>query len=75
MVEAGCGGVKHRQDELLRRNDHQEDAPEYCKCLVEDFHPADVRRAGILDLIAKRRTEEKVDIVVDVEVLGIRDMA
>jgi hypothetical protein len=71
MVKAGCGGVKHRQDELLRCDDHQEDASEYSKRLVEDFHPADVRRTGILDLIAKGWTEDKVDVVVDGEVLGI----
>lgn len=67
--------MQRREDELLRDDGQQEDAPEDGGDLGEEVLPVDAVEARVLDLVAQGRAEEEVDVVGPGQVRRVGDVA
>lgn len=67
--------LQRREDELLRDDGQQEDAPEDGGDLGDQVLPVDAVEPRVLDLVAQRGAEEEVDVVGPGQVRRVRDVA
>lgn len=62
-LEADRGLVEYRDDELFRRDGHEENAAEDGEGLVEEFEGIGALEAWIFELVAECRAEQVVPVV------------